>query len=289
MSWQATAWVKATRGHRTIADKAVLFLLSESADAETWECWPSQDTMADDLECSKRTIQRSLDSLEEGGFITTLQIGNQYAHSIYRLNGAEEVDKSSRSEHDKLSHAPSANTNEQTPRVPSEGDTGDARTVKNRQEISETSFPRLPEDEDDFLNKYSTFYTTLLGSSLFASAVVAPGPYFRTLQKQGDQPPPVDFEVVLDTMRWIYSAFNAHPQRLAQKLTVPAPSYLAGLAAVWPVLDKERIGPQTLNLVLHRVCEERGVSLSADKILAQVGTHPDSFIEAIEQLVASVQ
>ena len=287
MSWRAAGIIKGLTENLTRSEKFVLLTLADYYNEETGRCDPSTGRLAAETIMSERNLVRVNHSLEEKGFIRIRDRHQRHRTNQYDLLClSTDLDGHGRTE---AGDMVSPTTRHGVTRA---GDIGVTRTVSKNRNSSESETSSLPphreEDEDDFLNKYSSFYTTLLGSSLFASAVVAPGPYFRTLQKQGDQPPPVDFEVVLDTMRWIYSAFNAHPQRLAQKLTVPAPSYLAGLAAVWPVLDKERIGPQTLSLVLHRVCEERGVSLSADKILAQVGTHPDSFIEAIEQLVASV-
>ena len=119
MSWKATGWAKETRGHRSMGQKFLLLVLADYAEPERNQCWPTVSTLAEDCMMSKRTIIRLLNSLEEQGFITRLQKGNQFTPSVYRVNvgwGAS----------DKLSLAPPA------------GDTGDTSTpgeqVTNQEE-----------------------------------------------------------------------------------------------------------------------------------------------------------
>lgn len=86
MSWQATAWAKTTRGHRSHGEKLLLMILADYADPETWEAWPGQDRLAEDCEMSKRNIIYSLKSLQTGGFLTRIQRGNSYMRSRYQLH-----------------------------------------------------------------------------------------------------------------------------------------------------------------------------------------------------------
>lgn len=67
MSWEALAWAK----NQKIGNAALKFLLvmvAEKADSDN-ECWPSNARLADEVECSVRTIQRGLDELEQRGLI----------------------------------------------------------------------------------------------------------------------------------------------------------------------------------------------------------------------------
>lgn len=87
MSWQATAWAKATRDHRSHGEKLILFILADYAHPETWIAWPSILTLANDAEMSDRNVKRCLHSLEERQFIIRLQRGNQWRTSEYLLRG----------------------------------------------------------------------------------------------------------------------------------------------------------------------------------------------------------
>ena len=87
MSWQATAWAKATRDHRSHGEKLILFILADYAHPETWIAWPSILTLANDAEMSGRNVKRCLQSLEKRQFILRLQRGNQYKTSEYLLRG----------------------------------------------------------------------------------------------------------------------------------------------------------------------------------------------------------
>jgi hypothetical protein len=86
VSWKATAWAKETRGHKGLASKVLLLVLSDYHDTERGYAWPSQQRLADDCEMSIRSVKYALDWLEECGFITTLQRGNQYQPTHYQLN-----------------------------------------------------------------------------------------------------------------------------------------------------------------------------------------------------------
>jgi hypothetical protein len=86
VSWKATAWAKETRGHAGYATKTLLYTLADYHDTEKDLAWPSQTTLSDDCEMPLRTVQHSLAWLETRGFITTVQKGNQYQPTHYRLN-----------------------------------------------------------------------------------------------------------------------------------------------------------------------------------------------------------
>ena len=86
MSWEATAWAKKTRGHKGLASKVLLLVLADYHDDERGFAWPSQRRLADDCEMSIRTVKYALNWLEDAGFITTLQRGNQHQETRYRLN-----------------------------------------------------------------------------------------------------------------------------------------------------------------------------------------------------------
>ena len=86
LSWKATAWAKETRGHRGHAQKLLLMVLADYHDDERGYAWPSQKRLSDDCEMPIRTVKWCIAKLESDGFITTLQKGNQYQPSQYRLN-----------------------------------------------------------------------------------------------------------------------------------------------------------------------------------------------------------
>lgn len=67
MSLQAVRAVRqcGARGN----DRLVLYELAERANSETGEAFPSVDTLAADAGLSRRTVQRSLRSLETDGYI----------------------------------------------------------------------------------------------------------------------------------------------------------------------------------------------------------------------------
>ena len=50
-------------------EKAVLLTLADHADKDTLECFPHQETLAEEAGCSRRTVQRALEKLRERGLI----------------------------------------------------------------------------------------------------------------------------------------------------------------------------------------------------------------------------
>lgn len=79
MSFQAMAWaVKQKVGNAT--GKAILLMLANYAD-EQGKCWPSQETLAAECECSVATVARWLNSFAEMGFLTRVK---QYGEGGYR-------------------------------------------------------------------------------------------------------------------------------------------------------------------------------------------------------------
>lgn len=89
MSWQATAWAKATRDHRSHGEKLILMILADYANPETWIAWPTISRLADDGEMHQASVKRCLKSLQDRNFITRLRRGNQYQSSLYLLIGPE--------------------------------------------------------------------------------------------------------------------------------------------------------------------------------------------------------
>ncbi len=87
MSWQATAWAKATRGHRSHGEKLILFILADYANPDDWIAWPNIARLSNDAEMSERNVKRCLQSLESRSFIFRLQRGNQHVTSEYLLRG----------------------------------------------------------------------------------------------------------------------------------------------------------------------------------------------------------
>ncbi|KKK51858.1 hypothetical protein LCGC14_3110740, partial [marine sediment metagenome] len=63
--------------------------------------------MADDAECSTRTIQRGIDELVEKGLVSVVRWGNQHQTTRYRLNGSVSYAQIPASAPDNMSHAPS--------------------------------------------------------------------------------------------------------------------------------------------------------------------------------------
>lgn len=81
MSWEALAWAKSTTGLGT-SKKFLLILLAEKADG--FRCWPSVGTLAREMECSVRTVQRLLSELSD------LRVIEREAR--YRPNGSRTTD-----------------------------------------------------------------------------------------------------------------------------------------------------------------------------------------------------
>lgn len=86
MSWYATGWAKRTRGHRSAGQKLVLLILGDYYDDEKGFAWPSQKTLAADCQIPERTVRYHLTNLEQQGFLTCLQKGNQHQPSRYELH-----------------------------------------------------------------------------------------------------------------------------------------------------------------------------------------------------------
>jgi hypothetical protein len=86
MSWKATAWAKETTGHRGYASKLVLMVLADYHDDERGYAWPSQETLSRNCEMPLRTVRHALHQLEQSGFITQTQQGNQHQPSRYVFN-----------------------------------------------------------------------------------------------------------------------------------------------------------------------------------------------------------
>lgn len=79
MSFQAMAWaVKQKVGNAT--GKAILLMLANYAD-EQGECFPSQERLADECECSVATVARWVKAFEEMGFLSRQK---QYGEGGYR-------------------------------------------------------------------------------------------------------------------------------------------------------------------------------------------------------------
>lgn len=71
MSFQAMAWaIKQEAG--SISGKAILLMLANYAD-DKGQCFPGQDKLAQECECSIRTIRDWLDRLEKIGLITRIE------------------------------------------------------------------------------------------------------------------------------------------------------------------------------------------------------------------------
>lgn len=86
MSWEALAWAKQQRGLGP-AGKLLLILLAEKAGSD-WTCWPSIARLADEMECSARTVNRMLKDLEDGKLIARRRRGSQSTIYTLRMDGA---------------------------------------------------------------------------------------------------------------------------------------------------------------------------------------------------------
>lgn len=67
MSWEALAWAKQQKGLGT-QGKLLLILLAEKTGS-THSCYPSVARLADEMECSPRTVQRLLAKFDADGLI----------------------------------------------------------------------------------------------------------------------------------------------------------------------------------------------------------------------------
>ena len=79
----------------TLADKAVLGVLSTYVNAKSGQAWPSTQRIADDLGVSRSTVKRTLDVLEARGLLTVKARANERGQtsSVYRLTMTEEQAK----------------------------------------------------------------------------------------------------------------------------------------------------------------------------------------------------
>jgi hypothetical protein len=86
LSWRASGWAKATRGHKSAGQKLVLLILADYYDDEKGYAWPSQKRLCEDCEMPERTLRWCLSNLISSGFVTVLQKGNQYQPTKYELS-----------------------------------------------------------------------------------------------------------------------------------------------------------------------------------------------------------
>ncbi|MGL1919935.1 MAG: helix-turn-helix domain-containing protein [Hyphomicrobiales bacterium] len=75
MSWKSTGWAQDVVTGSTVT-KCILYAVANYAD-EDGVCWPSQDRLATDTECSLDTVQRHLKKLEENGTIIRQRRANK--------------------------------------------------------------------------------------------------------------------------------------------------------------------------------------------------------------------
>ncbi len=59
----------------TLIELQVLCLLSSYAEGESWTCFPKKETMAQDLQISERSVQRTVVLLEKKGLIRRMRQG----------------------------------------------------------------------------------------------------------------------------------------------------------------------------------------------------------------------
>lgn len=88
MSWEALAWAKQQKGLGQ-SGKMLLFLLAEKAGSD-YAAWPSITRLADEMECSDRTVQRHLERLESKGKIKRRfrRVGKRNLSTVYVLQMA---------------------------------------------------------------------------------------------------------------------------------------------------------------------------------------------------------
>lgn len=85
---RATVWAWAIKG-LGCQTKMVLLALAERANHATYECFPSQATIAEDAEVSVKTVKRAVERLVKVGAITVLRsrrADGRLGGNIYRLN-----------------------------------------------------------------------------------------------------------------------------------------------------------------------------------------------------------
>ena len=87
MSWRAISWARKQRTDSAIA-KAVLISLALHADDKGF-CWPAQETMAAEIECSVDSIQRALKKLARSQLLSRIKRKSSDGRRIsdaYQLN-----------------------------------------------------------------------------------------------------------------------------------------------------------------------------------------------------------
>lgn len=83
MSFKIAALVM-DHGPRDPGEFAVLLVLADRADNETWVCWPSRADLVERSRLSAATVGRKLRALERGGWVARRQRFN--SSSVFRLN-----------------------------------------------------------------------------------------------------------------------------------------------------------------------------------------------------------
>lgn len=142
MSWKASAWAKSTRGFaRNHGAKLLLMVLADYADPETCEAWPTQKHLSDDCCMTPRQVINCLNLLEERGFITRLQKGNQYKPSRYLLHVDAQGYEGAISEGEVIAHTLEGEVSDEV-KVKPETSEGEASRNSNLQE------PSLREQEE---------------------------------------------------------------------------------------------------------------------------------------------
>ena len=92
MSRLSGDWARSTRGHSSPSQRSVLIELAHWYKDKDKTAWRNVDALAESCGVSERTVRRCLAQLEENGYITRLNNGNQYQHTFYRLNMESEPD-----------------------------------------------------------------------------------------------------------------------------------------------------------------------------------------------------
>ena len=86
MSSEAAALARETTGHRSRDDKFLLLILADYAEPERFLCVATVETLSGVCMMDRETALAALESLEEGGFITCLKLGDPGHPSLFKLN-----------------------------------------------------------------------------------------------------------------------------------------------------------------------------------------------------------
>jgi hypothetical protein len=70
----------------TLTEKFILLAICEKADNDGGNAWPSVHTLARYAECSDRTVQRTLLTLRQRGWIEIVKRASRYTPRVYRVN-----------------------------------------------------------------------------------------------------------------------------------------------------------------------------------------------------------